>query len=257
MNKRLMILSTVAGLAVLPTSVAFAGTNSSDASTGTSSSSQEVWVAKDVTAQDHYQITRNVYDSQGNLIKTMTITPPAGSLVEYNLVPLSQAQAANESYVAETSDQSTLNSELQQLHKTLFNQLNPQTTNSAQTMSAAVMSPDISVGTSTTDTGSFSGAYGYSVDYSISYSKPSSNDLHVSQYKLWQQNGSANSDYEKSIVWGNDNHSFPSSTYVPLGSSNATTYDPDWDNAPGYQFTTNVVGSGLFGTNYSGYDTLS
>lgn len=255
MKKVLFALSGIA-VALMSTGIASADTGTQNTPT---SETTYVWVAKDITKSSHYQIERKIYDASGKVIGTKTITPPDGSMAEFNRIPLSQAQTEHLAYVEDTSDQNLLAQKLNQLHKQLFQSLHANkssTTNTVPDNTISPMADPIPVGTYAMDSGTFNDNSG-TAKYNIYYSKPNSAQIEVHEHDLWQNTGQTNSNYEWCLKWGNYQYNFPSNTFVPYGPSNATKTYWDVTNSVGQDFQTWLVGNNWTGTRYEGYDTLN
>lgn len=230
----------------------------------------EVWVARDVTTAFHYTLQYKRYDAQHHIVSEQIVTPPAGSLVEFEQVPLSQAKARGDVYVPLVAGEAkaTLHQQLNQLHDELFKKLHgnsalaavdPASTTlgslaamkNAPLLSTSPAMPATAAGSTTTDvTGTFTDYSGDTWSYDITYA--SGSIVTVTNYELYQKNGSGAAYFNYNTWDGSTLYPFPSHTLIPTsypGLSQASYYE----KPSGYPYTT-VVSKGSAA--YSGWVTL-
>lgn len=215
-----------------------------------------VWVAKDITRQSHFTLEYRHYDRQGHYLGKETVLPPTGSLVEYEKVPLSQAIAQGEDYVAADST-ANLSEKLERLHEKLFVKLHGQGATMASVQSAELQSSlaqpmSTPPGVETDVIGTFTDYHGTTWWYDITYNTYYAPSITVTQYELYQSTGSGTS-YLDHLSWENDTRTYPSGTVIPT-SGPKVFYQGSWTNPPGYAFKTFVVKNNVA---YSGWATLS
>lgn len=210
---------------------------------------QQVWVVKDLTKQDGYKVVNKTYDQNHQLISTATVTPPAGSLVEFKQETLKQAQTQHLEYIIPTSTQ-PLDQQLSQLHAKLFQDLNP---------SGTTIQPNdsISCGTSTISNGQFAADVS-AISYNIYWNKENPNcNINVTQYNVWQSSGPNTTTLDQ-VAWDGFDDNW-GGTLIPSSNGSVTDAGPfgsdsPWYGLSGYQFRVLVWGQN--GTSYEGYDTL-
>lgn len=253
-------------LAVASTLVVGGGTTVFADTSSSGSGQQMVWVAKDVTQQDGYQLIYKTYDTNGNVVSTQTVVPPAGSLVEFFQEPLSQAVAEGSDYILATAGTPLTHQQSHELHQELFNKLNPKLTQSstmqpAVTPQSSTATPESVTGQYHTDTPS-----GTLIGYTAYYTNEGNGYLSLTQFQTWKVQGTA-TEYQSWIGlgpsdtttwtynWPNPNPQIPrESPYIPPISWTGSQGDP-----LGYTFTTDCSNNAYpwLGTNYEGWATLS
>jgi hypothetical protein len=239
---------SAAAVMALSTPLAFASTGPAQGS------DPLVWVARDITRQSHFTLEYRHYDRQGHFLGKETVLPPTGSLVEYVKVPLSEAIAKGEDYVAADSA-ADLSDKLEALHEKLFEKLHGKgatlaSVQAAELQASAAQPMSTPPDTATDVIGTFTDFHGTTWWYDISYNTFNYPTITVTQYELYQQSGSGTS-YLDHLTWNTSTRYYGS--VIPT-SAPQIFFQGSWTNPPGYAFKTFVVKNNV---TYSGWATLS
>ncbi|QSO51804.1 hypothetical protein JZ785_23995 [Alicyclobacillus curvatus] len=251
MRRNVTLGVLVCAASVTSTSIpAFADTVSGTSRITATSYNQSVWVAKDVTRKNDYTLTYGYFDKNHNPVKLQTVAAPLFSLVQFEQVPMHQAIKDHEDYVVPQANesQSVLDTQLESLHKNLFQQLNPRTSLSSNRVHQG---PNNTSGSYVS--GTMQAPSGDSWTYEIDYTNLSSS-VDVSQYFIGADTSNEPSGvYLDHVAWDGNSRYFGESI-VNAGGIIGFDPSPVWTGVSGHQFVTVLTYNGV---SYSGYVTLN
>ncbi|MHB1683630.1 MAG: hypothetical protein ACYCYO_12530 [Bacilli bacterium] len=254
--KRLLLLVGITLTFYLSGTVAYAETTAP--SRQSSTNEQMAWVVKDVTRQDNYKLLYETLNAHGQVISTRKVIPPLGSLVVSMQEPLSQATREHIPYIVATGSTIPSNVEFSDLHRRLFDQLNPSATQSF----AAQMTASTQANTGNQIVFGQFNTNDTTLGYDVYYSDFSNGYLALTNFYTWQVSGSGHA-WEEFIAMSppgsstfNWTYNFPSTPEI-TNQSTDVSWSGSAGNPQGSYFQTEVEGDNWWGENFFGYTTLN